>query len=468
MTTTSHAASSTQPGYRVQNPSTGEVVEEFPTATDAEVKDALARSQAAYTEWKATPIADRAKVVSRIAELFTERADELAAIITEEMGKPLSESKGEAEFCTDIFSYFATEGPDLVADQEIKAIGGGRAMIQKLPVGPLLGIMPWNYPYYQVARFAAPNLMLGNTIILKHAETCPRSALAIQKIMDDAGVPAGVYINLFASHEQIADIIADPRVQGVSLTGSERAGAIIGELAGKNLKKAVLELGGSDPYVVLDTDDVKAAAEQAWATRIENTGQACNSNKRMIVMEDIYDDFVAELTNLAKDLKPGDPAEEAEGTFAPLSSRAAAEGLHEQLKDAVNKGATLHAGGTLHDGPGAYLAPAVLTGVTPEMRAYREELFGPVAVVYKVSSDEEALELANDTDYGLGGVVFSKDEERARKIAQQLEVGMANVNGVGEGADIPFGGVKRSGFGRELGPLGMDEFVNKRLFYIAD
>ncbi|MFT4471758.1 NAD-dependent succinate-semialdehyde dehydrogenase [Arthrobacter sulfonylureivorans] len=468
MTTTSHAASSTQPGYRVQNPSTGEVVAEFPTATDAEVQDAIARSQAAYTSWREVPIADRAKVVARLAELFTERADELAAIITEEMGKPLSESKGEAEFCTDIFDYFATEGPALAAEQEIKAIGGGRAMIQRLPVGPLLGIMPWNYPYYQVARFAAPNLVLGNTIILKHAETCPRSALAIQQIMDDAGVPEGVYINVFASHEQIADIIADPRIQGVSLTGSERAGAIIGELAGKNLKKAVLELGGSDPYVVLDTDDVKSTAAAAWATRIENTGQACNSNKRMIVMEDIYDDFVAELTNLAKDLKPGNPAEELEGTFAPLSSRAAAEGLHEQLMDAVNKGATLHAGGTLHDGPAAYLAPAVLTGVTPEMRAYREELFGPVAVVYKVSSDEEALKLANDTDYGLGGAVFSTDEERARKIAQRLEVGMANVNGVGEAADLPFGGVKRSGFGRELGPLGMDEFVNKRLFYIGE
>jgi len=286
--------------------------------------------------------------------------------------------------------------------------------------------------------------------------------------MDDAGVPAGVYQNVFASHDQIADIIADPRIQGVSLTGSERAGAIIGELAGKNLKKVVLELGGSDPYVVLDAEDVKEAAANAWATRIENTGQACNSNKRMIVTEDIFDDFVAELTNLAKDLKPGNPAEAAEGTFAPLSSRAAAEALAEQIQDAVDKGAVLHAGGTLHEGPAAYLAPAVLTGITPEMRAYREELFGPVAVVYKVGSDEEAVKLANDSDYGLGGAVFSTDEERARKVAQQLQVGMANVNGVGEGADIPFGGVKRSGYGRELGPLGMDEFVNKRLFYIAD
>ncbi|GER24278.1 succinate-semialdehyde dehydrogenase [Zafaria cholistanensis] len=455
--------------YRVVNPATGEVVEEFAPATDAGVQQALAAADAAYRSWREVPIQERAKVVHRIGQLFTERADELAAIITGEMGKPLSQSKGEAEFCTDIFEYFATEGPALAADQEIKPIGGGRAMIQKLPVGPLLGIMPWNYPYYQVARFAAPNLVLGNTIILKHAESCPRSALAIQKIMDDAGVPAGVYVNLFATHAQIADIIADPRIQGVSLTGSERAGAAIGELAGKNLKKAVLELGGSDPYIVLDTADVAASAAAAWETRMENTGQACNSNKRIIVMEDIYDEFVAALTAHANGLTPGDPAQEKEGTFAPLSSRTAVEGLAEQIRDAVDKGATLHAGGRALEGPGAYLEPTVLTGITENMRAYREELFGPVAVVYKVSSDEEALALANDTPYGLGGAVFSTDPDRAARLAARLETGMANVNtAAGEGADLPFGGIKRSGFGRELGPLAMDEFANKRLFYIAD
>ncbi|GAB2744857.1 NAD-dependent succinate-semialdehyde dehydrogenase [Sinomonas soli] len=460
---------SSEPGYRVLNPATGEVVETFPTATDADVESALASAQSAFESWRETPIETRAKVVARIAELFTERADELAAIITEEMGKPLAQSKGEAEFCTDIFNYFATEGPTLAADQEIKTFSGGRAVVQKLPVGPLLGIMPWNYPYYQVARFAAPNLMLGNTIILKHAESCPRSALAIQRIMDDAGVPRGAYVNLFASHAQIADIIADPRLQGVSLTGSERAGAVIGELAGKNLKKAVLELGGSDPFVVLDAADVAAVADTAWDTRMENTGQACNSNKRMIVMEDIFDDFVAQLTSRARALAPGDPAADAENTYAPLSSRAAAEGLAAQVQDAVDKGATLHAGGVLGEGDAAYYSPAVLTGVTPGMRAYHEELFGPVAVVYKVGSDEEALRLANDTPYGLGGAVFSTDTARAEKVASRLESGMSNVNTpAAEGAEMPFGGVKRSGFGRELGPLGMDEFVNKRLYYVAD
>ncbi len=456
-------------GYRVLNPATGELVEEFSTASNGQIQDAVRAAHAAYQTWRDVPIEERAKVVARVGELFTERAEELAAIITEEMGKPLSQSKVEAQFCTDIFNYFATEGPSLAADQPIRPIGGGHAVIQKRPVGALLGIMPWNYPYYQVARFAAPNLMLGNTIILKHAEACPRSALAIQKIMDDAGLPVGAYVNVFASHDQIADIIGDPRIQGISLTGSERAGAAIGAIAGQNLKKAVLELGGSDPYVVLDSADVKASAEAAWETRMENTGQACNSNKRMILMDDIFDEFVAGLIEKARTVRPGNPAEEAEGTFAPLASRAAAESLVDQLQDAVSKGATLHVGGKLVDGTSAYLEPAVLTGVTPGMRAWYEELFGPVAVVYKVSNDEEALALANDTPYGLGGAVFSTDAARARRLAEQIESGMTSVNSAaGEGADLPFGGVKRSGFGRELGPLGMDEFVNKRLLYIAE
>jgi succinate-semialdehyde dehydrogenase/glutarate-semialdehyde dehydrogenase len=297
----------------------------------------------------------------------------------------------------------------------------------------------------------------------------PKCALAVEQIMKDAGLPDGAYVNVFATHDQIEQIIGDPRIAGVSLTGSERAGAIVAAIAGKNLKKCVLELGGSDPYIILDTDDAVAAADLAWEIRVSNTGQACNSNKRMIVMNDIYDGFVSRLTERAKDLRPGDPAENADGTFAPLSSRAAAERLAEQVEDAVSKGATLHAGGVLSEGPAAYYSPAVLTGITEEMRAYREELFGPVAVVYSVSSDDEALALANDSDYGLGGAVFSKDSDRARKLAERLEVGMSNVNTpAGEGAEVPFGGVKRSGFGRELGPLGMDEFVNKRMFYVAD
>jgi succinate-semialdehyde dehydrogenase / glutarate-semialdehyde dehydrogenase len=331
----------------------------------------------------------------------------------------------------------------------------------------VLGVMPWNYPYYQVARFAGPNLVVGNTVVLKHAENCPTSALAIDAIMKDAGVPEGVYVNIFATHEQIATMIADPRVRGVSLTGSERAGTVVAETAGRNLKKVVLELGGSDPYIILDTDDVAAAAKTAWVTRMENVGQACNSNKRMIVMDNVYDDFVGALVKRASGMVPREPGDDSPTAYSPMVSRKAAENLLAQVQDAVSKGATLHVGGTLGEGDGAYFAPAVLTGVTPDMRAYKEELFGPVAVVYKISDDDEAVKLANVVDFGLGGAVFSTDEERASRVAEQLEVGMANVNTpAGEGADLPFGGTKRSGFGRELGPLGIDEFVNKRLFYV--
>jgi succinate-semialdehyde dehydrogenase/glutarate-semialdehyde dehydrogenase len=460
---------SSQPVYQVVNPATGAVGEKFEFATAAELESKLADSAAAYRKWRGVPIAERAEIVARVGKLFKEHADRLGAVATEEMGKPLPEAIGEADFCGDIFDYFATEGPSLASAQKIKTHANGTAYVQKLPIGPLLGIMPWNYPYYQIARFAAPNLVLGNTIILKHAESVPKSALAVQQVMDEAGVPPGVYQNLFASYAQIEQVISDPRVVGVSLTGSERAGSVVAAIAGKNLKKCVLELGGSDAYVVLDSDDIKASADLAWDTRIGNTGQACNSNKRMIVTNDIFDGFVSQLVERAKDLKPGDPAEAADGTFAPMSSRRAAEILDEQVRDAVAKGATLHAGGVLGDGPSAYYSPAVLTGITPEMRAYREELFGPVAVVYSVASDDEALTLANDSDYGLGGAVFSTDRERAEKVAQLLESGMSNVNApANEGQEVPFGGVKRSGFGRELGPLGMDEFANKRLYYVAD
>jgi succinate-semialdehyde dehydrogenase/glutarate-semialdehyde dehydrogenase len=345
--------------------------------------------------------------------------------------------------------------------------GYDNARVEYLPVGPVLGVMPWNYPYYQVARFAAPNLIVGNPVILKHAENCPTSALAIAGIMREAGVPDGVYVNIFATHEQVAAMIADRRLRGVSLTGSERAGTVVAETAGRNLKKVVLELGGSDPYIILDTPDADAAAETAWATRMENVGQACNSNKRMIVMDDVYDDFVAALVKRAAAMTARQPGDDSDGAYSPMVSRKAAENLLAQVQDAVSKGATLHVGGTISSDGGAYFAPAVLTGVTPGMRAYTEELFGPVAVVYKVSSDDEAVTLANVVEFGLGGSVWSTDEERAAAVASKLEVGMANVNTpAAEAADLPFGGTKRSGFGRELGPLGVDEFTNKRLFYI--
>ncbi|MBT0771722.1 NAD-dependent succinate-semialdehyde dehydrogenase [Kineosporia sp. J2-2] len=452
--------SPSQPSYQVTDPATGEVLKTFPFATDAEIEAAIGAADTAYTAWREVPIAERAAIVQKVSDLFGERAEELARLSQQEMGKAFDEGKEESEFSQAIFGYYATEGPRLAADQSIPAADGGTAVVERRPVGPVLGIMPWNFPTYQIARFAAPNLVLGNTVILKHAESVPQVALAVQQIMRDAGVPEGAYVNVFATHEQIETIIADQRVQGVSLTGSERAGAVVAQLAGKHLKKCVLELGGSDPMVVLDSADVPKLAQTAWDFRVYNNGQVCNSNKRMIVMDTVYDEFVAELTEKAR-------AVDASG-HAPMSSRRAAESIDEQVQEAVSKGATLHAGGVLGEGPAAKYSPAVLTGVTPQMRAFHEELFGPVAVVYKVSSEEEAVELANATRFGLGGSVFSADVEKAKRIARRLDVGMTNVNTpAGEAADLPFGGTKSSGFGRELGPLGFDEFCNKRLYYVA-
>lgn len=453
--------------YRVQNPVNNQIVEKFDNATDLDVDKALESATVAYRDWGTRSFAERAQIVGRVADLFHERKEELADIAASEMGKPLSEGIEEAEFSGDIIQYYVDNGESFAKDQSIPT-GEGTAKVRRLPIGPLVGIMPWNFPFYQIARFVGPNLMLGNTIILKHAEICPRSALAVQQIMDDAGVPEGVYTNLFATHDQISRIIEDPRIQGVSLTGSERAGAIVGAKAGASLKKAVLELGGSDPYIVLDTADVKAAARTAWETRMYNTGQACNSNKRMIVMADIYDEFVDELVSLAQQSVRSTPDTTGENTYCPLSSREAAENLDKQVKAAVAAGAKLLVGGKLAE-EGAYYSPAVLVDVPRGSDEYYEELFGPVAVVYKVESDDEALALANDCLFGLGGAVFSQDAERAAQVARRLEVGMANVNTpAGEGTELPFGGVKRSGFGRELGPLGMDEFVNKQLYYVQD
>ncbi|MBB2958069.1 NAD-dependent succinate-semialdehyde dehydrogenase [Pseudoclavibacter helvolus] len=454
--------------YRVQNPATGEVVETFDDATDAQIEQAVASADSVYREWRERSVQDRAAVVRRVAAIFLERKDELANLIAVEMGKSVQESIDEVEFAASIIDYYGVHGPSFITDYEIPSTVPGKAFIEHRPVGTLLGVMPWNFPYYQVARFAAPNLVLGNTILLKHADICARSALTIQEIMEEAGVPVGGYQNIFASHDQIATLIADDRVQGISLTGSERAGAIIGAQAGSNLKKCVLELGGIDPMVVLDSDDVASVAKQAWDFRVYNVGQVCNSNKRLIVMDDIYDEFVAELKKLATGLVPGDQLDLGDGEFAPMSSRAAAETVDAQVQKAVAEGATLEAGGVLSDGPGSYYSPAVLTGVPRDSESYGVEIFGPVATVYRVSSDEEALELANDCALGLGGSVFSTDEARATRVAQRLEVGMAHVNTIAaEAAELPFGGVKNSGFGREMGPIGIGEFANKRLFFVS-
>ncbi|OBC07423.1 succinate-semialdehyde dehydrogenase [Mycobacterium sp. 852013-50091_SCH5140682] len=441
--------------YAVVDPSTGELVEEYPTATDEQIEQAVAAAATAFRQWsKSSTIAERAALIRRVAELHDERKDELARIIQREMGKPLDQSVGEVEFSAAIYEYYADNAEKFLADEPIELLDGeGSAVIKRGPVGVLLGIMPWNYPYYQVARFAGPNLVLGNTIVLKHAPQCPESAAALQQIYLDAGFPEGAYVNVYATNEQIADVIADPRIQGVSLTGSERAGAAVAEIAGRNLKKVVLELGGSDPFIVLSTADMDATVDAAVDGRFENTGQACNAAKRIIVVADIYDEFVEKFTEkvLAK----------ADG-LAPLSSAAAAERLDDQVKRAVDGGAKLTSSGERN---GAFFPAGVLTNLAGD---FGEELFGPVASVYKVADENEAVELANNTPFGLGSYVFTTDIDQARRVADKIDAGMVFVNAVGaEGVELPFGGVKRSGYGRELGRYGIDEFVNKKLIRIV-
>ncbi|BBY58805.1 NAD-dependent succinate-semialdehyde dehydrogenase [Mycolicibacterium sarraceniae] len=444
--------------YAVVDPKSGDVVREYPTATDEQIQQALAAAAKTYREWsKTSTLTDRVALIRKVAALHTERREKLAEIINREMGKPLDQALGEVDFSAAIYEYYADNAVTFLADEPIELIDAdGSAVIRRGPVGVLLGIMPWNYPYYQVARFAGPNLTLGNTIVLKHAPQCPESAEAIQQIFDDAGYPAGAYVNVYATNEQIADAIADPRVQGVSLTGSERAGAAVAEIAGRNLKKAVLELGGSDPFIVLSSDDLDATVEAAIAGRFENTGQACNAAKRFIVAADIYDEFLDKFTRKVLEAADGLP---------PLSSLGAAKRLAEQVDRAVADGAKLVSQGERR---GAFFPPGVLTGVSPDSASYREEFFGPVATVYKVSSEDEAVELANDTPFGLGSYVFTTDEEQAKRVADKIDAGMVFVNVVGaEGVELPFGGVKRSGFGRELGRFGIDEFVNKKLIRIG-
>ncbi|WHE36931.1 NAD-dependent succinate-semialdehyde dehydrogenase [Microbacterium sp. BDGP8] len=447
--------------YAVTNPATGETLATYDPATDEDVERALAAADAAYRTWsRVVAPADRAERLRRVAELHRERRDELAAIIVREMGKPLAAAEGEVDFAADITAYYADHIDEITGDTPIPIEGEGAAVIRRSPLGVLLGIMPWNFPYYQVARFAAPNIAVGNTILLKHAPQCPESAAAIDAIYRDAGFPAGVYTNLYLSNEQAADVIADRRVQGVSVTGSERAGSAVAEIAGRNLKKVALELGGSDPFILLSTDDLDAAVSAAAEARLDNVGQSCNGAKRFIVVDGLYDAFVEKFAAALADAKVGDPFAD-DTVLGPLSSLTAAERLAEQVDRAVAQGATLVTGGRRD---GAFYPGTVLTGVTPEMDAYREEFFGPVGVVYRVADEAEAIELANDTPFGLGSYVFTTDAEQAERVADAIDAGMVYINLVlADEAGLPFGGVKRSGTSRELGLLAADEFVNKKL-----
>ncbi|KRC54722.1 MULTISPECIES: aldehyde dehydrogenase family protein [unclassified Nocardioides] len=439
--------------YAVIDPSDGRLVSEYPTHTDEEISRAVGSANEAFRSWgRHGSVVERAELLRKVATLHVERRDQFAAIISREMGKAVESALFEIDFSASIYAYYADNAAAFLADQDLPLMGGeGTALLRREPLGVLLGIMPWNFPAYQVARFAAPHLAAGNTVLLKHAPQCPESASFLETVFRDAGFPPGAYVNVYATNAQVETIIADSRVQGVSLTGSERAGSAVAEIAGRHLKKVVLELGGSDPVIVLSTDDMDATVEDAAQARVAgNAGQACNAGKRVIVHESIYDEFVEKFTARMV----GAPA-------VPLSSQAAAERLEQQVNDAVAQGAQLAADS---ERQGAWYPTSVLTGIEVGSATSQEELFGPVAMVFKVGSEDEAIVVANDTPYGLGSYVFTTDREQARRVAEQIDAGMVIINGVyATGAELPFGGVKRSGYGRELGPLGIDEFVNKKL-----
>jgi succinate-semialdehyde dehydrogenase / glutarate-semialdehyde dehydrogenase len=447
--------------YAVVDPATGETLREFPTIGDDDLRAALDRADAAYRgPLKDLGVDGRAEFIRRVGDLHVERREDLAGIIGREMGKPVTQALGEVDFAASIYRYYGEAAAEIMGDEEIKVAGKGTALVRRSALGVLLGIMPWNYPYYQVARFAAPNLIVGNSIVLKHAPQCPESARAIASIYADAGCPEGGYENVFATHEQIEWVIGDPRVRGVSVTGSERAGAAVAEIAGRNLKKVVLELGGSDPFIALSAPDLDELVTAAVGARLANAGQACTSAKRFIVIDDLYDDFLERFTKTMESKSIGVPSS-PDTAVGPLSSAIAAERLEDQVKRAVDAGATLVTGGKRD---GNFFEPTVLTDIVPENPAAMEEFFGPVAQIYRVGSEEEAVELANATEFGLGSYLMTDDAEQAERVADQLDAGMVYINTIaGGGAELPFGGVKRSGFGRELGRFGADEFVNKKL-----
>lgn len=448
--------------YAVTNPATGETVKTFDTISDADLQAAIASADHAFRTWsRSTSVQERAALIRRVGELHVERRQELADIIVLEMGKPVEQALGEVDFAGAIYEYYADHADEFLKDEPIQLLDGeGSAVVRRSPLGVLLGIMPWNFPYYQVARFAGPNLVIGNTILLKHAEQCPESAAAIQRIFLDAGFPEGAYVNIYASHPQIETVIADPRVQGVSLTGSERAGAKVAEIAGRNLKKVVLELGGSDPFILLSTDDLDAAVQNAVDARLDNSGQSCNAAKRFVVIDELYDSFLSKFTEKLAEVEASDPTSE-DSALGPLSSLKAAENLDEQVKRAVENGATLVRGGGRS---GAFFETTVLTDVSPENPASKEEFFGPVAQVFRAKDEDDAVRIANDTPFGLGSYLYTTDKDQAERVADKIEAGMVFVNVVlADGAELPFGGVKRSGSGRELGRFGADEFVNKKL-----
>jgi succinate-semialdehyde dehydrogenase / glutarate-semialdehyde dehydrogenase len=448
------------------NPVTNKIIMSFEEMTDEEVNAALNIAETAYQTWKTQTYAKRAAVLFEMAALLRLKKADLAKLVTLEMGKPIAQAEGEIALSADIFEYYAVHGEKFLADI-ILAPKLGEAYIKHSPIGVLFGVQPWNFPFYQVARFAAPNLIIGNTIVVKHASIVPQCGIAIHDLFIQAGADEGIYTNLLLSGKRASALVADKRIAGVSLTGSEEAGASLAMEAGKHLKKSVLELGGSDAFIVLEDADIDKAVEWGIIGRINNNGECCIASKRFIIVEEVYAEFMTKFTEKMKNLKVGDPMEPTT-QLGPLSSEEAAKHIASQVNDAIKAGAKAILGGKRQNGEGAFMQPTILTEITKDNPVYYQELFGPVACLYQVKNEEEAIKLANDSPFGLGGSVFTNDIERGKRVAELIDTGMVFINHpTWTQADLPFGGTKGSGYGRELSELGVNEFVNKKLIRIS-
>jgi succinate-semialdehyde dehydrogenase / glutarate-semialdehyde dehydrogenase len=453
--------------YQTINPATGELVQRFPIIGDADLDAAVSKAQACYgNDWRNRAVAERAKIVGKAAQILLQKAAEYAGYLTLEVGKPPAQAMGEVNLAVGILDYYAKYAESFLAPKHFPGFPDAELLTR--PLGVLLAIEPWNFPYYQVARVVAPQLMAGNVVVLKHAESVPQCALAFVRLMKEAGAPDGAFTNIFASHDQISRLIADARIAGVTVTGSERAGAVIGEQAGRSLKKVVMELGGSDAMIVLPDAPIAHAVNAAVIGRIFNAGQSCVNVKRIIVVgKQRGAAFTKAFIDKVKSLKVGAPEDPAT-QLGPVSSEKALNGLIDQIEQARSGGATILTGGKRADLTGFYLEPTVITDIDQKNPIYRQELFGPVASLYVVDTEEEAIQIANDTPYGLGGSVFGADLDHARSVAERIESGMVFVNQpTSTTAQLPFGGIKNSGFGRELSELGLGEFVNHKLIHLA-
>lgn len=448
--------------YQSVNPYTNEVFASYDNPTASQIEDAINLAHTLYQKWRYESPESRSKILSQVAAGLREHEDELAEIMTREMGKVIAESKGEVELCASICDYFAEHGPEMLKPQPIQS-ALGKAYYLKQATGVIMACEPWNFPLYQVIRVFAPNFIVGNPIILKHAHNVPGSAALTAKIIRQAGAPEGSLINLYPTYDQLDQMIADPRIQGVALTGSERGGASVAANAGKNLKKSTMELGGNDAFIVLNDADPFLLKKVLSSARTYNDGQVCTSSKRIIVVKSRYDEVLHELKNVFSSLKPGDPLDETT-TLPPMNSAGARDKLLKQVDEAVAAGAKIFYQYPEIAEDGAFFRPTILTNVDKNNPAYDQEFFGPVAIVYEVEDEEDAIALANDSSYGLGSSVISSDVQHAQEVAAQIETGMTVINGTWiSSGELPFGGIKKSGYGRELSDLGMMAFVNEHL-----